>query len=91
MNILIFRIYIYIFINIFNSYDVLWLDIEHTINKQYFTYDKETFPNPRQLIDELWSKGRRMVNVVDPHLSTNSNYNVNRLAKERDLFIKDSV
>lgn len=75
----------------YNRYDVLWLDIEHTNNKQYFTFDKDTFPNPRQLIDELWSKGRRMVNVIDPHLSTNSEYNVNRIAKERDLFIKDSV
>ena len=25
-------------------YDVLWLDIEHTDGKRYFTWDKHTFP-----------------------------------------------
>jgi mannosyl-oligosaccharide alpha-1,3-glucosidase len=27
-------------------YDVLWLDIEHTDGKRYFTWDKHTFPDP---------------------------------------------
>jgi Glycosyl hydrolases family 31 len=27
-------------------YDVLWLDIEHTDGKRYFTWDKAAFPTP---------------------------------------------
>ena len=27
-------------------YDVLWLDIEHTDGKRYFTWDKALFPDP---------------------------------------------
>ena len=27
-------------------YDVLWLDIEHTDGKRYFTWDKHAFPDP---------------------------------------------
>jgi Glycosyl hydrolases family 31/Galactose mutarotase-like len=42
-------------------YDVLWLDIEHTDGKRYFTWDKNLFPNPKQMQEKLWSHGRRMV------------------------------
>lgn len=45
-------------------YDVLWLDIEHTIEKRYFTWDKNLFPNPKQMQEKLWSQGRRMVSVL---------------------------
>jgi len=28
---------------------VIWLDIEHTDGKKYFTWDKSNFPNPKQM------------------------------------------
>jgi alpha-glucosidase (family GH31 glycosyl hydrolase) len=28
-------------------YDVIWLDIEHTDGKRYFTWDKNNFPTPK--------------------------------------------
>ena len=28
-------------------YDVIWLDIEHTDGKRYFTWDQNEFPNPQ--------------------------------------------
>ena len=49
-------------------YDVLWLDIEHTDGKRYFTWDKNLFPNPKSMIDEVASRGRKMVTIVDPHI-----------------------
>ena len=49
-------------------YDVLWLDIEHTDGKRYFTWDKNKFPNPVQMQDELAATGRKMVTIVDPHI-----------------------
>jgi alpha 1,3-glucosidase len=42
-------------------YDVLWLDIEHTDGKRYFTWDKNLFPQPKTMQEKLWSQGRRMV------------------------------
>ena len=34
-------------------YDVLWLDIEHTDGKRYFTWDSRTFPNPEEMINGM--------------------------------------
>lgn len=42
-------------------YDVLWLDIEHTDGKRYFTWDKNLFAHPASMQEKLWSQGRRMV------------------------------
>ncbi len=30
-------------------YDVIWLDIEHTDGKRYFTWDKNAFPTPLEM------------------------------------------
>jgi alpha 1,3-glucosidase len=34
-------------------YDVLWLDIEHTDGKSYFTWDNNAFPNPEAMQNSL--------------------------------------
>ena len=36
-------------------YDVIWLDIEHTNSKKYFTWDHNLFP-PKEMIDEVASR-----------------------------------
>lgn len=36
--------------------DVIWLDIEHTDGKKYFTWDKNKFPTPKNMIDGVASK-----------------------------------
>ena len=45
-------------------YDVLWLDIEHTDGKRYFTWDKNLFSHPTEMQQKLWSQGRRMVRYI---------------------------
>ena len=40
--------------------DVIWLDIEHTDGKRYFTWDDSHFPNPKGMQDELAAKGRKV-------------------------------
>lgn len=52
--------------------DVLWLDIEHTNGKCYFTWNKETFPDPVKMQEEL--VGRELVLIVDPHLKKDDGY-----------------
>jgi len=41
-------------------YDVLWLDIEHTDGKRYFTWDKDKFPDPIAMQKNLSSEGRKV-------------------------------
>ena len=49
-------------------YDVLWLDIEHTDGKRYMTWDTKVFPTPERMINDVSSRGRKMVTIVDPHV-----------------------
>ena len=41
--------------------DVMWLDIEHTDGKKYFTWDGRKFPDSVAMTDGLASKGRKLV------------------------------
>ena len=70
-------------------YDVLWLDIEHTDGKRYFTWDDNLFPNPEQMQERLWSQGRRMVTIIDPHIKRDDHYYIHKEATSKGLYIKD--
>uniref|UniRef100_A0A7S4K6T3 Glucosidase II subunit alpha n=1 Tax=Odontella aurita TaxID=265563 RepID=A0A7S4K6T3_9STRA len=70
-------------------YDVLWLDIEHTDGKRYFTWDSNTFPNPKEMQEKLWSQGRRMVTIIDPHIKRDDKYRIHKEATAKGLYIKD--
>lgn len=70
-------------------YDVLWLDIEHTDGKRYFTYDKNLFPRPKEMQEKLMSKGRRMVNIVDPHIKRDDGYFLHKEATSKGYYVKD--
>lgn len=71
-------------------YDVLWLDIEHTNGKRYFTWDSNTFPNPVEMQNHLWAGGHRMVTIVDPHIKRDRDYHVYAEAREGNFFVRDS-
>jgi len=64
-------------------YDSIWLDIDHTINRKYFTWDKSKFPDPLKLQELYKDKSRFVVTVVDPHLSDDKEYFVYSQALER--------
>jgi alpha-glucosidase (family GH31 glycosyl hydrolase) len=44
-------------------YDFIWLDIEHTDGKRYFTWDNNKFPQPKDMLQGLLDK-RRKVNLM---------------------------
>ena len=69
-------------------YDVLWLDIEHTDGKRYFTWDRANFPNPAEMQRKLAERGRKMVTIVDPHIKRDSNYHVHSEATSKGYYIK---
>ncbi|KAG0489095.1 hypothetical protein HPP92_007906 [Vanilla planifolia] len=72
-------------------YDVLWLDIEHTDGKRYFTWDRVLFPNPEQMQKKLAMKGRHMVTIVDPHIKRDDLYYVHKEASEKGYYVKDAT
>ena len=43
--------------------DCIWLDIEHTDGKRYFTWDQNKFNDPKTMIDGVSAMGRKMVTV----------------------------
>ena len=69
--------------------DVMWLDIEHTNGKRYFTWNRDTFPDPLAMQDKLSVAGRKLVTIVDPHVRVDPNgYDVYASLKKSNAFIK---
>ncbi|KAJ6378065.1 hypothetical protein OIU78_028320 [Salix suchowensis] len=71
-------------------YDVLWLDIEHTDGKRYFTWDPVLFPNPEEMQKKLAAKGRHMVTIVDPHIKRDDSFSLHKEATEKGYYVKDA-
>ncbi|KAJ1983776.1 glucosidase II [Dimargaris verticillata] len=69
-------------------YDVIWLDIEHTDHKKYFTWDKDNFPEPKAMQQTLGATGRQLVTIVDPHIKKDTAYYVSEEARRHGYFIK---
>nr|PIL97908.1 glycosyl hydrolase, family 31 protein [Toxoplasma gondii COUG] len=70
-------------------YDVMWIDIEHTLEKRYFTWDPKTFPEPQKMIESIASKDRKVVAIVDPHLKAVADYYVYREALEGSMLVRN--
>lgn len=70
-------------------YDTIWLDIEHTDGKKYFTWDTHKFPDPEVMIRNLTGKGRRMVTIIDPHIKRESGYFIHSEASDKGYYVKN--
>jgi len=68
-------------------YDVIWLDIEHTDGKRYFTWDSSKFSQPEVMLKNLSDKGRKLVTIVDPHIKRDNSYYVHKEASEKSLYV----
>ena len=70
-------------------YDSIWLDIDHTDNKKYFTYDIKKFPKEetKNFFSDLNNKGRKVVVILDPHIKVDNWYPIYYKSKN-NFFIK---
>ncbi len=69
--------------------DVMWLDIEHTDGKKYFTWDGRKFSDSLGMIKNLSSVGRKLVTIVDPHIKKDSGYWVHTELQSLGLYVKN--
>uniref|UniRef100_A0A3B4BC10 Uncharacterized protein n=1 Tax=Periophthalmus magnuspinnatus TaxID=409849 RepID=A0A3B4BC10_9GOBI len=70
-------------------YDVIWLDIEHTDGKRYFTWDPVHFPKPIELQRHLQRKKRKLVVISDPHIKLDPDWPLFHEALGSGHFVKD--
>ncbi|KAI4163628.1 MAG: hypothetical protein LQ342_002662 [Letrouitia transgressa] len=70
-------------------YDVIWLDIEYTDGKKYFTWDPHNFPDPLGMQKQLDSHDRKLVVIIDPHIKNEANYHVVDELKSKSLAVKN--
>lgn len=70
-------------------YDFIWLDIEHTDGKRYFTWDPHKFASPKEMLQGLMDKKRKMVAIVDPHIKVDSNYKIHNEIRSRGFYVKN--
>lgn len=70
-------------------YDIIWLDIEYTDGKKYFTWDEHTFPQPLDMEKQLDANDRKLVVIIDPHIKNEGNYPVVDQLKSQNHGVKD--
>ena len=68
--------------------DVVWLDIEHTAGKKYFTWDRNNFPNSEKMVGQLAAHGHKLVTIVDPHVKKETGYVIYDQLRQLDYFLR---
>lgn len=72
--------------------DAIWLDIDHTDDKRYLTWDKSKFPNPIRMQRRLFEEGgRRLVTISDPHIKRDPGYFVFAQGEQGGHFVTNGL
>ncbi|PLB51893.1 hypothetical protein P170DRAFT_506814 [Aspergillus steynii IBT 23096] len=66
-------------------YDVIWLDLEYTDDRKYFTWDPLTFPNPIGMEEQLDDSERKLVVLIDPHIKNKNQYTISEELRSKGL------
>lgn len=69
-------------------YDVIWLDVEYTIGKRYFTWKQGAFDDHVAMNRKLAETGRNLVAIIDPHLKVD--YEVSNAVASQGLAVQNS-
>lgn len=68
--------------------DVIYLDIHYMDEYKAFTFDKDRFPAPEAMHDELKEMGFRTVAIVDPGIKVQEGYGPYDRGLTKDVFLK---
>ncbi|KFA77781.1 hypothetical protein S40288_00500 [Stachybotrys chartarum IBT 40288] len=68
-------------------YDVIWLDLEYTDDRKYFTWEPNMFADPYSMGQQLDSHGRKLVLLIDPHIKKLDDYTVSKQMVSQELAV----
>jgi len=68
--------------------DVIYLDIHYMDEYRVFTWNKERFPQPEKMLNDLSKDGFKIITIVDPGVKADANYFAAKEGLEKDLFVK---
>ncbi|WEK36987.1 MAG: glycoside hydrolase family 31 protein [Candidatus Pseudobacter hemicellulosilyticus] len=68
--------------------DGITLDIHYMDNYKLFTWNKERFPDPQQLVDSLNKMGFKVTLIVDPGIKVEKDYPAYESGLANDIFLK---
>ena len=68
-------------------FDFIWLDLEYTDDRKYFTWRPDSFATPGKMLQKLAKYGRQLTVLIDPHLKFT--YEASNKVKEHSAEIKN--
>jgi len=68
--------------------DVIWHDIDYMDGFRCFTWDRNYFPNPKKLNDDLHAQGFHTVWMIDPGIKAEKGYFVFDQGSAKDAWVK---
>jgi alpha-glucosidase len=68
--------------------DVIHLDIDYMDNYKVFTWNKESYDNPKRMIQDLSQDGFKFVTIIDPGVKAQKGYDVYDEGIKNDYFAK---
>ncbi|KAL7159773.1 hypothetical protein ABFS83_01G050300 [Erythranthe nasuta] len=66
--------------------DVIWMDIDYMDGFRCFTFDKERFPDPKSLVNDLHQSGFKAIWMLDPGIKKENGYYVYDSGSENDIW-----
>ncbi|PKA53016.1 putative alpha-glucosidase [Apostasia shenzhenica] len=67
--------------------DVIWMDIDYMHGFRCFTFDKERFPDPKALVNDLHEIGIKAIWMLDPGIKFEEGYFVYDSGSKRNIWI----
>ena len=68
--------------------DAIYLDIDYMDGFRCFTWDKEKFPDPKRMVDELAADGWKTMVIIDPGIKKDKDYWVFKEGLEKGYFCR---
>ncbi|NKI26367.1 DUF4968 domain-containing protein [Arenibacter sp. 6A1] len=68
--------------------DGIYLDIDYMEGFRCFTWNKEYFPDPKKMVQDLKNDGFKTIAIIDPGIRIDKDYWVYQEAKDNDYFCK---
>ncbi len=70
--------------------DVIHFDIDYMDNYKVFTFNKDRFDNPKELMTDLDKNGFKVVTILDPGVKVEKKYKVYEEGVEKGYFAKNT-